>query len=418
MVRMPNPIQISQQQARRFLLAHHMLWPPRRLRGKGGVLDYLARVGCIQFDTINVITRNADLVLQARVRGYQPGVLEEMLYQDRSLWDGWDKVASIYPATDWPHFEPQRQRMRAQYADQTKSGGKLEVAAKVREAVQARGPLSSLDIDHDEKLAGRGWGGDTRAARASLEALYAMGELGVHSRVNTRRNFDLVERLLPSELLSKSHAHKDLNAYHDWHVLRRIGGLGLAQSRGTDHWLGISHLKAQQKYAALERLEAAGLVQKVNIDRLDGEPLFIRAADLATLEAVSGGRQPTRQAAFIAPLDNLVWQRRLLEKLFSFHYRWEVYVPAAKRQFGYYVLPVLYGDRFVARVDPKLDREAAALTVQNWWWETDVDVHDEHMLAAIANALGEFMAYLGARQLEIGPEARRVPMIESLADSL
>lgn len=409
-----KPIKITTQQARRFLLAHHALWPPRALPGKAGVLDYLDRVGCIQFDTISVVTRNADLVLQARVNNYRPTLLESMLYADRSLWDGWDKVQSIYQSSDWPHFEPQRQRMRAHYAPDLKPGGKLAAAGMVRDTIRKRGPLSSIDIDHDERLEEWGWGGDTRAVRASMEVLYATGELGVHQRINTRREFDLVERLLPPEVLSQAHPHNDLEAYHDWHVLRRIGSMGLTSHHGTDHWLGISHLKSPARYAALVRLLAADLIHPVDIQGVDHGTLYLRSADLPTLDAVSEGRQPNRQAAFIAPLDNLIWQRDLLESLFDFYYRWEVYVPAAKREYGYYVMPVLYGDDFVARMDPKLDRKTQVLTINGWWWEAGVDSANGPMRRALARALRDFGRYLDAKDIVLGDTAMQAAGLREL----
>jgi hypothetical protein len=402
---MSEPIKISQEQARRFLLAHHALWPPRQLAGKAGVLDYLDRVGCIQFDTISVVTRNADLVLQARVKNYRPTQLKSMLYEDRSLWDGWDKVQSIYRAADWPHFEPQRQRMRAHYAPQLEPKGKLAAASMVREAIRERGPLSSIDIDHDERLAEWSWGGETRAVRASMEVLYAIGELGVHQRINTRREFDLVERLLPAEVLGQAHPHTDLAAYHDWHVLRRIGSIGLTFHLGTDHWLGISNLKAPARYAALDRLLAAGAIRPVEITGMQHKTLYMRTADLPTLDAVSRGRQPNRQAAFIAPLDNLIWQRDLLEALFGFFYRWEVYVPADKREYGYYVMPVLYGDDFVARMDPKLDPKTKVLTINGWWWQPDTDPANGPQRQALARALRDFSRYLEAKDIVLGDKA-------------
>ncbi|MCW5877064.1 MAG: YcaQ family DNA glycosylase [Anaerolineales bacterium] len=398
---------IDKAQARRFLLAHHMLWPPRRLKGKPGALDYVQRVGCIQFDTINVVTRNADLVLQSRLAGYRPELLASLLYQERSLWDGWDKMQSIYLSTDWPHFQPRRERMRANYGPQTRKGGRLGVAAQVLEAIRARGPLSSLDIEHSEKLEDWSWGQQTRAARASMEVLYAMGDLGIHSRVNTRRVFDLVERLLPGDLRTAPHPHPDLDAYHDWHVLRRIGGLGLAVNRGTEHWLGISHLKSPARHAAIRHLLDRGEALAVEIKGLESWPIYMRRADLPTLEAVGRGRQPAPQAAFIAPLDNFIWQRHLLEALFDFYYRWEVYVPPAKRQYGYYVLPVLYGDRFVARLDPAFERSSKTFVIQNWWWEAGVGKKDTALSAALGECIRSFARYLGAEDIRLGDAIRR-----------
>ncbi|HEY6675965.1 MAG TPA: crosslink repair DNA glycosylase YcaQ family protein, partial [Terrimicrobium sp.] len=114
---MRNPIVIRKAQARRFLLAHLGLWPPRQLRGKRGVLDYIRHVNCIQYDPINVVGQNPHLVLQSRVRGYKPAMLGALLYEDRKLLDGFDKQMSIYPIEDWPCFAYYRERMVQHYME-------------------------------------------------------------------------------------------------------------------------------------------------------------------------------------------------------------------------------------------------------------------------------------------------------------
>jgi uncharacterized protein YcaQ len=116
---------------------------------------------------------------------------------------------------------------------------------------------------------------------------------------------------------------------------------------------------------------------------------------------------PEPRAAVIAPLDNILWDRRLLLELYGFDYRWEVYVPGPKRRYGYYVLPVLCGDRFVARIDPAFDRASRTFVVQNWWWEQGVDTKDEAMLAAIGDCLAAFRAYLGATGIRLEPTPSR-----------
>ena len=121
-ITLPSPtMTLGKAQARRFLLAHHALWPPRQLEGKAGVMDYVRHVGCIQFDPINVVGCNPDLVLQSRVAGYRPVLLDELLYQDRQLVDGYDKVASIYLTADWPCFARRRAVMRRHHAETERS---------------------------------------------------------------------------------------------------------------------------------------------------------------------------------------------------------------------------------------------------------------------------------------------------------
>jgi uncharacterized protein YcaQ len=409
---LPTPsVTLGQAEARRFLLAHQRLWPPRRLHGKAGILEYIRHVGCIQFDPINVVGQNPDLVLQARVADYDPEQLQELLYGDRGLLDGWDKAASIYPVIDWPCFGRHRAAMRRHHGDPSRPA--MQIAPEVLQAIRERGPLSSIDLKHDEQV---DWAwGPTRVARAALESLYAMGQLGVHHRVGTRRAFDLIERLLPAELLATSDPHATQEAYEDWHVLRRVGGLGLADVRSSEYWLGIRGVKARERRAALARLVERGDLVAV---ALEGEPsptLFLRTTDLPTLEAVQTQPPSAPEAAILGALDNLLWDRKLAERVFDFAYVWEVYKPVAQRRYGYYVLPVLYGDRFVARFDPALDRRSRQLTITNWWWQEGVS-RDASMEAALAACMTAFARYLHATSVERGEAVRGNPSLAWLDD--
>lgn len=391
-------VSLSKTHARRFLLAHQRLWPPRRLKGKAEIVDFIRHVGCIQFDPINVVGRNPDLVLQSRVANYHPNLLEELLYRDRQLLDGWDKVSSIHLITDWPYFARHRALMREQRG--APSNPPMEIAPAVVEAIRERGPLSSIDLKHREKV-DWSWGQQTRLARASLETLYAMGELAIHHRVGTRRVFDLTEQLLPAGLLSAPDPNETDEEYQNWHVLRRVGGLGLANPSATECWLGILGVKGEVRRAALARLVERGELTAVAVKDVPKRIFFIRTADLSALEAVQTKRSPKPQAAIIGALDNFMWDRDLLRRVFDFDYAWEVYKPAAKRKYGYYVLPIIYGDRFVARFDPAFDKKTRQLTITDWWWEESAQF-DETMQAAMVACFREFMRYLNARQIRLG----------------
>ena len=404
---------ISKQQARRFLLAHHGLLPPRKLKGKQGILDYVARVGCIQFDPINVVGGNADLVLQSRIANYKPTMLQELLYQDRTLIDGFDKVASIYQTKDWPYFSRFRTRLQERYASDMHAEGRFKVAAQVKEALQARGPLSSIEIEHDERMIWD-WGFAMRVVRAAMDTMYWMGELGIHHRVHTRRVFDLVENLLPARLLKAPDPNRTPSDYLDWHVLRRVGGMGLAQPGGSERWLGMEKVPGSNRKQALTRLLEKEKAVRVRIDELPKLEFYVRTADLPTLEQTAQKPRRTLGAAFIAPLDNLLWQRNLLDLLFDFYYRWEVYVPAPKRMYGYYVLPVLYGDRLIARLDPAFDRAGRVFTIQNWWWQAGVDKKDEDMLAALKTCVKAFCKYLGASVVRLGEPINKDRLLKKL----
>ncbi len=180
-------IQITKSQACRFLLKHQGLYPPRDAEGKADIMACFARLGCIQYDPLNIVGHNSELVLQSRVAGFRPDMLRELLYEDRLLVDGWDKVMSIYPTADWPYF--QRRREAELHRQQNKGEDLLPFLPLVREEVRKRGPLSSIDLAFDDSISWP-WG-PTRVSRAALETMYFSGEMVIHHKVNTRKVYDL-----------------------------------------------------------------------------------------------------------------------------------------------------------------------------------------------------------------------------------
>ncbi len=410
----PAPtLKLTRLQARRFLLAHHSLWPPRKLKGKQGIIEFIRSVGTIQFDPINVVGRNADLVLQSRVRKYKPEMLHQLLYEDRVLLDGFDKVASIYASTDWPYFRRRRDRMHAEHGQP--SNPPMRIAEEVIQAIREGGPKSSIDFKTGESIKWS-WGVNTSLPRACLEILYAMGEVVVYDRVGTRRSFELAERALPRDLYSANDPNAADEDYQNWHMLRRIGGLGIANPAAGDWWLGMHEMKAVERTATIQRLVDQGDLNAVEIEDVPGRTFFIRVADLPTLDRVRRGRPPKPRAALIGALDNLMWDRNMLRWVFDFDYVWEVYKPLAQRRYGYYVLPILYGEHFIARIDPSFDRQRHELTINNWWWEEGIEASDE-MQSALVSCFQDFMAYLGADRLVLGANARGKSSLEWVKSS-
>ncbi len=392
----------TRAQARRFLLQHQGLWPPRALSGPAGVLAFLRRVRCIQFDPLDVVGRNPDLVLQSRVGDFRPEMLSDLLYCDRLLLDGWDKQMSIVCTEDWPFFS--RQRAAARTDPRQSAPPILASLPAVRRELQERGPLSSLDLALDESIDWH-WA-PTRLARAALESMYFWGELVVHHKVRTRKVYDFAQNCLPPKLLAAPEPNPDEAGYHDWYVRRRLGSVGLLADRPGDAWLGIEGLKTPERRAALSRLVAAGQVAAVRLEE-SGDKYYLRAEDLTELAAAGREAAGTvrHEAAILAPLDNLLWDRRMLAELFGFAYRWEVYKPAAERTYGYYVLPVLAGDRFVARFEPGRDRAARSLIIRNWWWEPGVEPSPT-LVGALTECFTKFIEYLGAERMALAADLR------------
>lgn len=389
---LPDPsIQIEKKTARQFLLAAQGLLPPREKEGKNGVLQVIRDLNSIQYDPVNIVGRNPDLVLQSRVKDYKPRMLDELLYKVRMLIDGWDKMASIFPVEDWPYFSHHRAKMREQHG--TPDGVVMRVAPDVLQRIRSEGPQSSLEFKDYPK---EDWSwGPTRASRAALEGLYAMGVLGIDHRENHRRYFDLIARLLPGDVLQAPDPNQTLESYQSWHIKRRIGSVKLAHAHAGEHWGGILKVKSRKRRKILQDLVEEGEVHALAIAGIPRHVFFILDQDLPLLEAIPEHVKECSGAAFIAPLDNLIWNRKLVRLVFGFDYAWEVYKPKVKREYGYYVLPVLAGDRLVARVEPVLEKKSGRLKVRGWWWEEGIP-HLGQMENAIKICIREFMAYIGA----------------------
>ncbi len=366
---------ISKDQARQFILFRQGLLGEHRFIGKDGAYQYVRQVGCIQFDPVDVCGRNAELTLQSRVKGFRKKMLDDLLYRDRLLVDYADKELSIWPSEDWPFF--------SSYREWSLSHGKQfagipELEEQAVAYIRKTGPVSSdsLPIEgtvfwHSSMHWSGHWHDQSPAARSVLEQLYTDGVLLIHHKAGTRKFYDLADKYLPAGLLAAPDPCPDEMSFLCWRVKRRIGAVGLLWNRRSDAWLGIA-MTAEQRDAAFARLEREGAVTPVQVDGLRF-PLYLLSEDLPLMESVvSGQSDPKARLEFLAPLDPMMWDRKLIEALWGFQYSWEIYTPASKRKYGYYVLPMVYGDRFVGRIEPKADRKTKALTVSNVWFEPGV----------------------------------------------
>ncbi|MEW5826318.1 MAG: crosslink repair DNA glycosylase YcaQ family protein [Candidatus Bipolaricaulota bacterium] len=398
---LPPPQQtLEPAHARRFLLSHQRLLPPRSVLARGAIARLLRHLGCIQYDPIDIVGRNPNLVLQSRIVGYRPEMLDRFMHLDHKALVVWDKMAAIALREDWPHFARHRVLMAQQHGGAEKL--EMQIAPYVLDEIRRRGPLSSRDIEHDASV-DWWWGRKKRLVGASLEVLSAMGVVLTHHRVRSERYFDLAERILPPEILGAPDPHPRDEDYQDWHVVRRIGSLGLAPATGApEYWWGIMGVKGTAaRSAVLRRLADRGDLVPLAVDGVARRLFFVRASDGPALEAAGERRIEPVHAAFVAALDNVAWDRDLLRQVFGFDYCWEIYKPKEKREYGYYVLPVLCGDRFVARVEPVFDKKAKVLRIEGWWWEPGFRP-DEATKDALATCTAEFARYLGAERVELG----------------
>ena len=361
---------LTNAQARRFVLSKHGLIGPHTFNGKEGALAFVRNAGCIQFDPVDVCGKNAELTLQSRVGGFTKQTLSELLYEDRALFDYPDKCLSIIPTEDWPCFE----RYRAAARKNLEAYPEMkELTERTRSFIESNGPVSSdgLKLGYEGRMnwfSAIHWSGGGKAERAALEQMYTTGELVIHHKAGTRKFYDLAERHIPAEILGAPDPHPNDFDHIKWRVLRRIGAVGLMWDGLSDAWLNIMEFDNATRSAAIESLLSEKKLVSLSVEGIR-RPLYARTEDAGQVEyAIDGPDFPSR-CEFIAPLDCLMWDRKLIKALFGFKYAWEIYTPPAKRMYGHYTLPVLYGDRFIARADISANRKDKALEVKKIWFE-------------------------------------------------
>lgn len=364
-------IKLTNRQARQFMLLKHGLLGEYKFLGKQGILDFIRQASCIQYDPIDVCGKNSELVLQSRIKGFAKEMLDELLYKDRSLVDYPDKNLAIIPVEDWPYFERYRQaaRRHAEHYPEMQA-----LTEQVRAHIQNHGALSSDDLKLDGDFSWRSaihWSGGNNSSRSVLEQMYSTGELIIHHKKGTRKYYDIAGKHIPANLLNIPEPLPGEHEHQKWRVLRRIGAVGLLWNRASDAWLNIWGLKADERNEVFRQLLNEANIFAVTVEQMK-DILYCRAEDLPLIEAVLNNPEPKYRCELIAPLDNLMWDRKLINELFGFDYTWEIYTPAIKRKFGYYALPLLYGENFIGRVEAIAERKTRVLVVKNIWYENGV----------------------------------------------
>ncbi|MCU0483695.1 MAG: winged helix DNA-binding domain-containing protein, partial [Chloroflexi bacterium] len=353
--------------------------------------------------------RNHDLVLHARIAGYTRAQADELLYGRRLLFEAHNKGLSLLPTRELPwHRDTWERHRRAHEAELFREhGGHV---AELLERIRRDGPVSTADLERSEAI--DWYWGPTTKSRAVLEALAEAGILGIARRDGNRRHYDLVERLFPAGLLAE-HVPERERLLH--RLLSRYRAHGLLGATGqSEIFLGLGRGNLQDgtprppRRELLAELVERGELLPLAVDGVRGArhaltdelPLLARAEREIASGLPPGGERPG--VTLLAPLDPLAWDRDLLRRLFGFDYVWEVYVPAARRRWGYYVLPILFGDRLVGRIEPRIDRRRRAIRVLRWWWEDGFEpLEADGFVPALAAAMAAYRQFGGARQVSL-----------------
>jgi uncharacterized protein YcaQ len=390
-------VQIAAEAARRFLVQRQLLAPARALEGgPEAVLEVFRRLGSIQFDPIAVAGRSHDLVLHARVAGYDPAWCD-LLYERREVFEAYNKGLSLVPTADFPWFRVMVSRSSPRVLAENR-----EVAERVLERIRAEGPLSALDFAPERGSTVDWFGAPRNVVGAVLEAYTDTGVLGLARRDGNRRYYDLLERLLPRAVLERDVPlaerlrHKLLSRFRA-HGLLAVGG-------GGDIFGGLGPAKPSPdlpghpgRTALREQLVADGELVPVEVEGVRGKRFVLRDE----VELLAAPPEPPPSVAFLPPFDPLVWDRGLLASLFGFDYVWELFFPEARRRFGWYVLPLLFRDRFVGRIEPRIDRDRRLVQILGLWWEDAFRPRQaEGFVDAMRAALRAYLAFAGATRIE------------------
>ena len=358
----------------------------------------------VQLDPLQATARSQDLVLHSRVLGYKPDYLDRVLYKERKFFDygGW---LAVYPMTELPYWRVHMERRSHDKRVEDYTFKHADIFERVREELRTRGPLGNRDVD------GNAVADNYRGRKDTSLALYDMwisGELMIHHRTGFSRVYDFRERVAPPEY---DYIAPDQEA-EEYFARKCIAFKGLMPEfrwkTDLEYYVRRS-ISRDEMRAWRDRWIDEGRLASLQVEGSAGSYLVL-GEDLPLIEKLQAGKVPRtwkpletttdEEATLLAPLDIVSARGRAL-KLFDFEYLWEVYKPAHQRRWGYYTLPILYGDELVARLDPKLDRASMTLQVKGFWHEENAPVKDAAFLSALAKGLLRFAAFLGAEQVNL-----------------
>jgi uncharacterized protein YcaQ len=384
--------------ARLFLGAQGLLEDPSRKATKAALKETLGTLGFVQIDTINVLARAHDLILRTRLEGFEPTQLQAVVEKDQLLFEGFTHDASFIPLRWYAHWKPRfrrdeaRMKAHAWWQHHFRGTDGAAVVKQVRDRIAAEGPLMSKDFEHPEKR-GPWWG--WKPQKAALDFLWRSGELAVPRRVGFHKVYDLAERVHP-----EAHAapEPDRASHIAWACGEAAARLVIFTPKELAEF--FASIEAAEAKSWCEAEAKRGRLMPVSVEDASGgkaQAAFAFADWDARLKAAPEAPGGLR---LLAPFDPVVRDRARCLRRFGFDYRFEAFVPEPKRQYGYYTLPVLEGERFVGRLDAKVHRDEDLLEVRGLWWEKGVRT-TKARLKALDEALEELAAFVGVETFQV-----------------
>jgi len=358
--------------------------------GKAAVLRAIQHLSYIQVDPINVLQRAHHHVLWSRVPDYHPDMLHELQDPDAAVFEYWNHAASYLPMTDYRFSMPLMRKYRGEFHWSDDSPELRKSMRRLLTMIRKQGPLMLSEVESTGAVNGWSAGKTSKIERRALHELWMRGDIMIRSRQGVQKIFDLPARVLPAGMDVKMPSRSEAAEYH---VRRALRALGIAAPQEL-HYLQ----DAGQASAAREALSA--LIKR-------GEAVETRVADLPKLRLFAlrdalelNTPVENNIVRFLSPFDNLTIQRKRLNWLFDFDYVVEIYVPMGKRKYGYFVLPILWGDRLIGRMDAKANRLGRQLVIHNLVFEPTFQDF-EAVKSAFGSALNDFTRFQECDQWKI-----------------
>lgn len=360
---------ISVTDARYLALSSQMLIGTSGFESKKDLLAIITRLGYIQIDTISIVERAHKHVLWSRLPAYRNEMLDELIDKDKKVFEFWDHAAAYMPMKHFRFTLPRKEMYAKKYKDWERKNKKL--LNLIIERITAEGPLQSRDFEETKK---RGLWWDWKPAKEGLEYLFHTGRLVAKARKSFQKVYDIPERFLPRNAELTSPGYEELSEHL---IMKSINANGLSSEKELTY---LRHHNKEATKNTLNRLLEEKKIISVNIKETESEKYYSTKKilnSISSLPAVS-------EVHILSPFDNTVIQRKRLQNLFRFDYQIECYVPAHKRKYGYFCLPVLYGDRFAGRIDAKADRKSGKFIIISEFWENgfepDFDFAEKYKL--------------------------------------
>jgi uncharacterized protein YcaQ len=360
--------------------------------GLDAIYAAVQQVGCVQIDTLQMVHRSHLLTLWSRLGTFDPAAFDRLAYHpaERRLFEGWQHAASFIPLDDFRYQMPHQRHLREEQSDWYRrwltQRTNAELVPRVLERIRAEGALRASDFGSDGHKPGGWW--DWKPAKVALEFLYAFGDLMIADRVNFQRVYDLTERVLPGWVETTEPTSEERDRY--W-IEQGARALGVCEPlQAADY----SYRKRTPARPILQVLQQQGILLPIQVELADGQAheWVIHRDLLPMLKQAADGVLTAQRTTFLSPFDSLFWGRGRDEQLWDFRQRLEAYLPAPKREWGYFCLPILHHERLVGRFDPKLERQTRTLRLKALYLENGVEP-DDLLVSDIAVALGDFMRF-------------------------